>query len=387
MKSNKQKKMKWDIFISHAWEDKEEIAKPLAKLLSKHGLKVWLDENELKLGDAITLKINQALTESRYGLVILSKHFFQKDWPQRELNALSQIESKERKVILPIWHDVDRNYIANYSPLLADKLAAKTSSGLKQVVIEILKVFDIQFQKYDPKDIFLKKIVSFIFQNIFKIKFERLIITLVQIMFILPFIGLIYFIMLNAIKKDTIPSSMKPETELRASQLNNLTEDKVEKMLKSNRYYCKGYDSTSIWRNESWSNPEVNGANNKFKSYNDALIDSLTGLAWQISGSNYTMNYMQVKAYIDDLNKKKFGSIDNWRLPTLDEAMSLMDRDKNLLHIDKSFDQKQRWIWTSDKKNHNEAWVVFFHNGTCYPINIKWDIIFVRAVYKINTKS
>jgi hypothetical protein len=133
--------MKWDVFISHASEDNEEVARPLASLLTRAGLKVWLDENELKLGDSLRGKIDQGLAESRYGVVILSQAFFSKDWPQRELNGLANLESPNRKVILPIWHKIDHQFIAGYSPLLADKLAINTNKGLVQVANEILRVF------------------------------------------------------------------------------------------------------------------------------------------------------------------------------------------------------------------------------------------------------
>jgi TIR domain len=132
--------MTWDVFISHASEDKELVAQPLADILTGSGLHVWLDKNELKLGDSLRTKIDQGLAESRFGVVILSQAFFAKDWPQRELNGLAALESPQRKVILPIWHDVDQHVVAKYSPLLADKLAASTDRGLGAVASEVLKV-------------------------------------------------------------------------------------------------------------------------------------------------------------------------------------------------------------------------------------------------------
>jgi hypothetical protein len=132
--------MTWDVFISHASEDKELVAQPLVDILTGSGLNVWLDKNELKLGDSLRTKIDQGLAESRFGVVILSQAFFAKDWPQRELNGLAALESPQRKVILPIWHDVDQHVVAKYSPLLADKLAVSTDRGLGAVASEVLKV-------------------------------------------------------------------------------------------------------------------------------------------------------------------------------------------------------------------------------------------------------
>jgi hypothetical protein len=73
-----------DAFISHAGEDKLTVAEPLARALSARGWKVWLDKLELTVGDSLNQRISTALARSRFGIVILSKAFFSKHWPQRE---------------------------------------------------------------------------------------------------------------------------------------------------------------------------------------------------------------------------------------------------------------------------------------------------------------
>jgi TIR domain len=85
----KQSEHEWDVFISHASEDKEAIARPLAEALVNAGLKVWYEAFSLKLGDSLRQSIDRGLAQSRYGVVILSPNFFEKQWPQRELNGLS----------------------------------------------------------------------------------------------------------------------------------------------------------------------------------------------------------------------------------------------------------------------------------------------------------
>jgi hypothetical protein len=76
--SEKQLK-KWDIFICHASEDKEEIVRPMAKALLDEGLRVWYDEFTLTLGDHLRRSIDKGLALSRYGLVVLSPNFFAKN--------------------------------------------------------------------------------------------------------------------------------------------------------------------------------------------------------------------------------------------------------------------------------------------------------------------
>jgi hypothetical protein len=93
--------------FSHASEDKETIARPIAQALVSEGFKVWYDEFTLKIGDSLRRSIDFGLARSQYGIVILSPNFFSKEWPQRELDGLSVRERGGKKVILPIWHEID----------------------------------------------------------------------------------------------------------------------------------------------------------------------------------------------------------------------------------------------------------------------------------------
>lgn len=129
----------WDVFISHASEDKEKVAAPLADRLREAGMRVWLDEHELLLGDSLRRKIDEGLANSKWGIVVLSPHFFQKEWPQSELDALLSREMQGQRVLLPVWHDITAEAICKYSPLIAARLAVKTENGLDAVVAAILK--------------------------------------------------------------------------------------------------------------------------------------------------------------------------------------------------------------------------------------------------------
>jgi hypothetical protein len=116
----------YDAFISHASEDKAKVVKPLAKALSVRGFRVWYDEFTLRVGDSLRQSIDKGLINSRFGIVVLSPSFFAKNWPQYELNGLTAREIQGEKVILPIWHAVDREQVMAYSPTLADKVALST---------------------------------------------------------------------------------------------------------------------------------------------------------------------------------------------------------------------------------------------------------------------
>ena len=129
-----------DVFICHASEDKDDVARPLAEGLRAAGLNVWYDEFSLKLGDSLRGSIDKGLAESRFGVVILSPHFFAKKWPPAELNGLFAKEILGDKTILPIWHDITQAEIAEHSPILADRVAAPTLHGLDSVQEKILDV-------------------------------------------------------------------------------------------------------------------------------------------------------------------------------------------------------------------------------------------------------
>jgi hypothetical protein len=131
--------MNYDVFISHASEDKAEIAIPLANHLKIFGLKVWLDEFELTIGDSLRKSIDQGLIQSRFGIVILSPNFFKKEWPKRELAGLIAKDNGKEKVLLPVWHNVTHEDVVEFSPILADKLAVSTDRGIEYVATQILQ--------------------------------------------------------------------------------------------------------------------------------------------------------------------------------------------------------------------------------------------------------
>lgn len=126
--------MSFDVFISHATEDKEAIASPLAKALTDQGLRVWIDEFALHIGDSLRRSIDKGLAEARFGVVILSPNFLRKEWPKRELDALVARETGEgQPVLLPVWHNVTAQEVARFSPMLADRLAVSTEQGVAGV--------------------------------------------------------------------------------------------------------------------------------------------------------------------------------------------------------------------------------------------------------------
>lgn len=131
----------FDVFISHATEDKDAIVRPLAAALRQLGLAVWYDEFELRIGDSLRRRIDAGIARSRFGLVVLSHAFFAKSWPQYELDGLVTLSVDGQQVLLPIWHEISKDEVIRQSPSLADKVALRTSDySVEEIAAEIHEV-------------------------------------------------------------------------------------------------------------------------------------------------------------------------------------------------------------------------------------------------------
>jgi Domain of unknown function (DUF1883)/TIR domain len=128
----------FDVFISHASEDKDAIVRGLARALSEdYELRVWYDEFELRIGDSLRRKIDAGIARSRFGVVVLSQPFFAKNWSQYELDGLVVREMSDgRQVILPLWHNISKDEIIAKSPSLADKVALQTATSTIDEIAE-----------------------------------------------------------------------------------------------------------------------------------------------------------------------------------------------------------------------------------------------------------
>ena len=131
------------VFICHASEDKDGIARPLAGLLRDAGYRVWYDEFSLTVGDTLRSSIDKGLAESDFGVVILSKKFFEKTWPQQELDALMSKETPGSKVILPVWHQVGVDDIRKFSLILAGRIGVPSDQGVRSVAAQLMRAMRI----------------------------------------------------------------------------------------------------------------------------------------------------------------------------------------------------------------------------------------------------
>lgn len=118
---------------------KNPFVRRLAEELNKH-VRVWYDDFTLRIGDSLRRSIDKGVANSRYGIVIMSPRFFAKEWPQKEIDGLFERERDGRKVILPIWLDIDAETVRRYSPMLADRVAARAEEGTDVLVAKVLDI-------------------------------------------------------------------------------------------------------------------------------------------------------------------------------------------------------------------------------------------------------
>jgi hypothetical protein len=129
-----------DVFISYASED-SRIAVEIQRELERRHVRVWLDKTVLRPGDSIRQSIEAGLAGARYGLVLLSRNFFLRDGPQRELNGMFAREMSEgRNLVLPVWHEIDERDLSRHAPILADKYALKTYDGIPFIADQVMRV-------------------------------------------------------------------------------------------------------------------------------------------------------------------------------------------------------------------------------------------------------
>ncbi|MEO8630127.1 MAG: toll/interleukin-1 receptor domain-containing protein [Betaproteobacteria bacterium] len=157
-------------FISHAREDKDAIARPLADALRARRVDVWFDEYSLRPGDSLRESIDAGLATCDYGIVILSPAFFAKRWPTSELNGLFNRDlASGRRFLFPVWHNIEASEVLAASPMLADRVAISSTRGAGDIAAVFLAVaitdnrhlreggkivtsFDPAHRYYDPPD-------------------------------------------------------------------------------------------------------------------------------------------------------------------------------------------------------------------------------------------
>ena len=140
----------WDAFVSHASEDKETFVRPLVEALGRLGVSLWYDEVSLKVGDSLSGSIDRGIAKSQNGIVVVSPAFLKKNWTEAELRALMSRRIEDRLKLLPVWHNITRAEVADFSPMLADLVPLQTAGQTAQD-IAIALLAQVRPDLYDTK--------------------------------------------------------------------------------------------------------------------------------------------------------------------------------------------------------------------------------------------
>jgi hypothetical protein len=159
---------------------------------------------------------------------------------------------------------------------------------------------------------------------------------------------------------------------LRPTPNSNLSGEAVQQMLREKNFFDSGWNESGKGIRHEYEGTERHGVK--------LVIDHATGLTWQKGGSEESLVFKDAEDYIRKLKAENYCGYNDWRLPTLEEAMSLMEPKKHgELYLDPIFDRKQGWIWSADKESAGRAWYVYFSDGHCYHYDVgNYD--YVRAV-------
>ena len=193
----------------------------------------------------------------------------------------------------------------------------------------------------------------------------------------------------NGLKKILLVVS--PGTFLLRSKPMELSAVDVDEMIRIHGFYDNSKNPGGKGFSHQYKLEEIKG--------DKIVFDEISCLMWQQSGSSDEMIFEDAKKYIKEINDKRFASFSDWRLPTLVEAMSLVENKKKNgdLYIDPIFDIEKSCIWTEDEVQGESIehawtwtagevqgesqllWAVDFSPGKCdwFPF---FDYHFVRAV-------
>jgi len=165
-----------------------------------------------------------------------------------------------------------------------------------------------------------------------------------------------------------IPKTVKSgRVSLRAEPQQAISKDYIKYMVKRYDFFDNNWNISGSFENDLVDNGD------------GTVTDRATGLMWQKSGSSRSVTWGRAELYIDKLNRNQFAGYSDWRLPTIDELASLLEKSKkDGFHIDPMFDRKQERCWSSDNSPDPlygsmglfVTWIGNFSNGRI--IEAKW---------------
>jgi len=308
------------IFISYAWKN-QDLAKRLQADLQQAGVEVFVDYAKIRGGDSLPARISRALDWCDTLILLWSAAAAASDWVSLEWETAISL----KKDIIPCKLD------GAELPALLRRLRYETFSEYQQGFTGVCRALGVldDASGEAPLSPGAKTVTEPLF-----------------------------------------PLRKTPE---------KLSVERVAEILKKYDFRCNLFEE-----NEEYCNPNGKGIDHGYELQRDGhvIFDDVTDLMWQQSGSEKRVSYSGAEKYIAGLNVMEFAGYRDWRLPTLDEAMSLVERDRKFnFAIDALFDSNQIWIWTADKFARSSNWFVDFEIGYCGFQHVEKEPgLYVRAV-------
>ncbi|MEM7370675.1 MAG: TIR domain-containing protein [Bacteroidota bacterium] len=128
----------FDVFISHAVEDKYDFTEAFVTELERHGLKVWYSSEQLGPGSKISYEVDKAISQSAYCIAVVSPAYLDHKWTMDEYRAFYAKETACHSIIIPIWHRTTYEEVKEKSPLMADRFAISSEKPMKEIIEKIL---------------------------------------------------------------------------------------------------------------------------------------------------------------------------------------------------------------------------------------------------------
>ena len=412
------------LFISYAWKDKKKVRR-LATELRSAGIEIWLDESDTRPGDQISTEVSRALKWSDMLILVWSAAACASQWVEQEWGAAN---SSHKKIVpclldetrLPAlladrvyvdFRDFDQGMVSlrrildipleKIQTTESDQWLQNSEKGgvtTKIGTMEIELKIDRNFDEYsDTEKQHLLRAISELLAIDSEIKIKKLRRGSVYLSIELPADKAERLLWL--VKSERLVQYGVVNAELKESELVNpldnilldvgLLKTQFHSILRSRPVFkLSEHDVREMLQQKGFFDRAWNRFEEGIKHQYELImrkevklvIDHITALTWQQSGSSKFLTYADAEKYIRNLNKKNFAGYNNWRLPTLEEAMSLVEPNiAGGLYIDSIFDRRQGWIWTADKDSSTSAWVVFFGSGFCLHIDFRF-LNYVRAV-------
>lgn len=355
------------IFISHSSED-NEFARKLANYLRRDGADVWIHYTQLVVESNLPKAIRKAIAWSDVVLLVWSK--FAAPSSCIHLELYSAMMFKKNIILCQVddtqkWDNLERfqqinfeNFDHGYFDLaeslhivLSDEVLEylcknfENSAAANQELVNSLETINFADDKGTSAIASDTAIENFEASETYEDFEESL----------------------------AFESDPKP-TKLYRDQPGQVSEEDVAVMIERHKFFDKKKNENGHYRAKTFEFREINGEK--------IVFDPDSGLMWQRSGSLRSMWFESARQWIEELNRIGYAGYKDWRLPTLEEAMSLMKKQRinGDMHVDLVFDKNQISIWTSDMTAAgSRSWVVFFNYGSCYANCFDFNN-FVRAV-------